>query len=209
MSTNNKKPVTGWRKIIADWLGIQTVQMPEKTPVYINGGNRVQFSVVPLTKDQIRVDRHIKYEQEIPAARTKPPRTPRKIMTLAQRNRIQSMKTGASAERFYALIGCGDRNALGSEHVERCVAIWSGIIAHNKSIRFNRHGQEWRLIIVGKVQTDMGVKIMEIKQKKFRSYDEAHAFSNEILAVHREKVKADEWMKKYPPAATVASSYWK
>jgi hypothetical protein len=189
MSTKHKKPVTGWKKIIADWLGIPTVEIIQKPPVYINGGSAVKFSTV------------------VPPAR--PPRTPRKIMTLAQRNRIQSMKTGASAERFYALIGCGDRNALGSEHVERCVAIWSGIIAHNKSIRFNRHGQEWRLIVVGKVQTDMGVKIMEIKQKKFKSFDEAHAFSKAILDVHNAKVKADEWAKKYPPAATVALSYWK
>lgn len=194
MSTNNKKPVSGWRKIIADWLGIQTTQMPEKTPVYINGGSEVRWHHIMGVP---------------PPQPPRPPRTPRKIMTLAQRNRIQSMKTGASAERFYALIGCGDRNALGSEHVERCVAIWSGIIAHNKSIRFNRHGQEWRLIVVGKVQTDTGVKVMEIKQKKFKSFDEALAFSNEILAIHREKVKADEWMKKYPPAATVAHSYWK
>ncbi len=194
MSTKHKKPVTGWRKIIADWLGIPTVETPAKPPVYINGGSEVRWhNIMP----------------GLPPQSPRPPRTPRKIMTLAQRNRIQSMKTGASAERFYALIGCGDRNALGSEHVERCVAIWSGIIAHNKSIRFNRHGQEWRLIVVGKVQTDMGVKVMEIKQKKFRSFDEALAFSNEILAIHREKVKADEWMKKYPPAATVAYSYWK
>ena len=194
MSTNNKKPVTGWRKIIAGWLGIQTVQMPEKTPVYIKGGSEVRWHhIMPVP----------------PPQPPKSPRTPRKIMTLAQRNRIQSMKTGASAERFYALIGCGDRNGDSALAIERCVAIWSGIFSHKKWAKIRSSAQEWRLVVVGKVQTDMGVKIMEIKQKKFSSYDEALAFSNAILDVHNAKVKADEWAKKYPPAATVASSYWK
>jgi hypothetical protein len=46
MSTNNKKPVTGWRKIIADWLGIQTVTIVQKPPVYINGGMPVSMFTV-------------------------------------------------------------------------------------------------------------------------------------------------------------------
>jgi hypothetical protein len=198
MSTKHKKPVTGWRKIIADWLGIETVQMPEKTPVYINGGSAVRFhGVTPLP--------FVTEKPQQPRA----PRTPRKIMTLAQRNRIQSMKTGASELRFYKLIGCGDRNAHGIESTERCIAIWSGIIAHPKWANIQRRGKTWRLVVRGKVQTDDGVRVMGIKEKQFSSYDEALAFTNAILDVHNAKVKADEWNKKYPPAATVAYSYWK
>jgi hypothetical protein len=197
MSTNNKKPVTGWRKIIADWLGIQTVQMPEKTPFLINGGSAVRFhgiTPLPFVTEKLQ--------------QTRPARTPRKIMTLAQRNRIQSMKTGASAVRFYALIGCGDRNAHGNEATERCVAIWSNILNHSKWATMQRKKQNtFRLVVRGKVQTDDGVKIMIIKEKQFSSYDEAHAFANDVLAVHRAKVKENEWIKKYPPAATVAYSY--
>lgn len=189
MSTNNKKPVTGWRKIIADWLGIPTVEIIQKPPVYINGGSAVKFATVS------------------PSAR--PPRTPRKIMTLAQRNRIQSMKTGASAERFYSLIGCGDRNGDSALAIERCVAIWSGILSHHNWANIQRRGKTYRLVVRGKVQTDNGLCVMGIKEKQFSSYDEALAFSNAILGVHNAKVKADEWMKKYPPAATVAYSYWK
>ncbi len=43
MSTKHKKPVTGWRKIIADWLGIPTVETQAKPPVYINGGSEVRW----------------------------------------------------------------------------------------------------------------------------------------------------------------------
>jgi len=198
MSTNNKKPVTGWRKIIADWLGIETVQTPEKPPVYINNSSAVRIhglSPLPFVTEKLQQPR--------------PPRTPRKIMTLAQRNRIQSMKTGASAERFYSLIGCGDRNGDSALAIERCVAIWSGILSHHNWANIQRRGKTYRLVVRGKVQTDNGLCVMGIKEKQFSSYDEALAFTNAILDVHTAKVNADQWNKKYPPAATVAYSYWK